>query len=212
VGRQATYLFARPNRKVLVDLFSTVALAAGSSWLSGLNAYAVVATLGLLERYQGWQLPGQLSILSNPWVIGVAIGMYVIEFIADKIPWLDTIWDAVHTFIRIPAGALLMAGALGQHVDPMWQVLAGLVGGSLALTSHGAKSATRASVNLLPEPFTNWSLSLFEDVLAIGGSWLAIVNPWAILVLVALGLAGTFFIFKKVRQFYRKLFSRQAPR
>ena len=146
-----------------MSLISTLALAMGSSWVSGINLYAAVATLGLLGRFAHLQLPGELGVLTNWWVIGIGLGLYLVEFVADKIPYVDSAWDAVHTFIRIPAGAVLAAAAFGDF-DKGVQVIAFLLGGGLALTSHGTKAATRAAINTSPEPASNIIASLAEDV------------------------------------------------
>src|SRR5947209_724388 len=130
-----------------MDILTRLAMAFGPAWASGLNLYAMVATLGLLGRYGGLQLPGDLGVLTNPWIIGIAVGLYVIEFIADKIPVVNSVWDVVHTFLRVPAGAIVAAAAMGQFNRPV-QVIAFLVGGTLALTSHGTKTAARALLNL----------------------------------------------------------------
>src|SRR4026207_1920872 len=131
----------------------------GASWVSGINLYACVGTLGLLGRFANLQLPGELQVLTSWWVIGVALVLYLIEFFADKVPIVDSTWDVIHTFIRIPAGAVLAAGAFGDF-DRSIQVIALLLGGGLALSSHGTKAATRAVLNTLPEPITNVTASI----------------------------------------------------
>src|SRR5262249_43000119 len=130
------------------EWLTTLGTAMGSPWLSGINLYATVVTLGLLERFHLVKLPGDLNILGNWWVIGLAGGMYLVEFIADKIPAVDSVWDAIHTFIRVPAGAILAASAFADF-DPPVRVAALLVGGGLALGSHGTKAVTRVTVNSL---------------------------------------------------------------
>src|ERR687895_1117496 len=137
-----------------MDFISTLAVSLGASWVSGINLYAAVATLGLLGRFANLKLPGELDVVTNWWVIGVALFMFVVEFVADKVPVVDSIWDVIHTFIRIPAGAILAATAFGEF-DRSVQVIALLVGGSLALSSHGTKAATRALINTSPEPVSN---------------------------------------------------------
>ena len=141
----------------------------GSAWVSGLNLYACVATLGLLSRFTHLELPGELHALTSWWVIGVAVALYVVEFVADKVPWIDSTWDVIHTFIRVPAGAVLAAAAFGDF-DRSIQVIALLLGGGLALSSHGTKAATRAVLNASPEPVTNFVASIVEDVIAIGST------------------------------------------
>src|SRR5215208_1820839 len=149
----------------MTQLISTIAIAMGASWVSGINLYASVATLGLLARFAHLPLPGELQVLTSWWIIGVAIGLYVVEFFADKIPYLDSTWDVIHTFIRVPAGAILAAGAFGDF-DRTIQVIALLLGGGLALTSHGTKAATRAVLNASPEPVSNVIARILYDVLA----------------------------------------------
>jgi hypothetical protein len=166
------------------DWLSTLGIAMGSAWLSGINLYATAATLGLLEHFGLVHLPGEMDVLGRWWVIGVAAGMYLVEFIADKIPAVDSAWDVIHTFIRVPAGAILASAAF-SHADPAVRVIALLVGGGVALTSHGAKSAVRATANLSPEPFSNIALSLIEDVVAFGSSFLMVWFPVVMLALVA---------------------------
>src|SRR5947199_6894587 len=143
---------------------STLGFAMGSAWLSGINLYASVLTMGLLQRFHLVQLPGELSRLSEWWVIALAAVLYGVEFIADKVPAVDSVWDAVHTFIRIPAGAILAASAFA-HFDPGVRIAAMLIGGSIALSSHGIKAATRLAANTSPEPFSNIALSVAEDVI-----------------------------------------------
>jgi hypothetical protein len=163
-----------------MNVIQVLGLALGAAWTSGLNLYATVAVLGLLEHYKLAHLPGGLHVLGNRLIIGVAVFLYVVEFFADKIPYVDTVWDAVHTFIRVPAGAVLAAAA-SSDISPAVQVLALLLGGGLALSTHGTKATVRAGANLSPEPLTNWSLSLLEDALAIGAVVLAVISPIGIL-------------------------------
>src|SRR5215207_4967819 len=134
-----------------MEWFSTLSLALGSAWTSGINLYATVTVLGLLQKFGATKLPGGLDVLDNWWIIGVAGGLYIIEFVADKVPYVDSVWDVVHTFVRVPAGAIVAAAALGDF-DPTVQVIAFLLGGGLALSSHGAKASLRAAANLSPEP------------------------------------------------------------
>jgi Domain of unknown function (DUF4126) len=170
-----------------MDLVSTIASASGLAWASGLRLYAVVFLAGLLNRFGYVTLPGDLSVLSNTMVLGVSGFMFCVEFFADKIPGFDSLWDAVHTFVRIPAGALLAAGALGQ-ADPALMVAAGLAGGALASGSHFTKAGSRALINTSPEPFTNWTASFSEDAMVLGGLYLAFTHPWVFLVLLAVFL------------------------
>ena len=144
------------------ELARTISLALGASWASGINLYAAILVMGLLGITGNIALPENLQILMNPMVIGAAGVMYVIEFFADKIPAVDTSWDTVHTFVRIPAGAMLAAGAVGD-VSPAVAVTAGILGGGLAAGTHAAKSGSRVLINTSPEPFTNWTASRGQE-------------------------------------------------
>jgi hypothetical protein len=146
------------------------------AFAAGLNLYATVAVLGLSSHFGLVTLPEQFRAFDNPIVIGAALTLYAIEFVADKIPWLDSVWDAVHTAIRPIGGALVAVTAMGD-VSPGLSTVAGLLGGSIAMTTHLAKAGTRAAVNTSPEPFSNWILSLGEDILAIGISYGALQHP-----------------------------------
>jgi uncharacterized membrane protein len=164
-------------------MLEALSLAAGLSWASGLRLYLTVFVAGMCERMGLVHLPDTLSVLGSPWVIGVAALLAVVEFLADKIPAFDSLWDAVHTFIRIPAGAVLAAGAFG-HADPALLTVAALLGGALAGTAHLAKAGTRALINLSPEPVSNWAASATEDVGALAGITLALFMPLIFLALV----------------------------
>jgi uncharacterized membrane protein len=187
---------------------TTLGFAMGSAWLSGINLYATVGTLGLLQRYHIVQLPGDLGYLGHPWVIATALSLYVIEFIADKVPAVDSVWDVIHTFIRIPAGAILAASAFA-HFDPAVRTLALLMGGTLALSSHGTKAATRLAANTSPEPFSNIVLSLFEDAVAIGGTLLMTLHPAVILGIVAVAVLISIMIFRAIRRALGRLFGKR---
>ena len=177
----------------------------GASWVSGISLYAAVATLGLLSRFANLQLPGELHVLTNWWVIGVAVALYVVEFVADKIPVVDSAWDVVHTFIRIPAGAVLAATAFGDF-DKTVQVIAFLLGAGLALSSHGTKAATRAIVNTSPEPVSNIVVSLSEDILAIVSILLAVFLPVLLFLVVGAGLIVSALVLPRVLRFFRQVF------
>ena len=193
-----------------MPVLQILSLALGSAWTSGINLYATVAALGLLEHYGLAKLPGGLNVLDNWIIIGVAIFLYVVEFIADKIPYVDTVWDAVHTFIRVPAGAVLAASAT-SNLNPTVQMLAFLLGGGLALSTHGTKATVRAAVNTSPEPVTNWALSLIEDVIVIGSTVLMVINPLIILVVIVIFLLILAWILPKVvRRIRRMLASARA--
>lgn len=190
-----------------MDFVSTLGIAMGAAWVSGINLYATVATLGLLSRFANLRLPGELESLTSWWVIGVAAALYVIEFIADKVPVFDSFWDVVHTFIRIPAGAALAATAFGDY-DRSLQVIAFLIGGGIAFTSHGAKASTRAAINTSPEPVSNITASLVEDGVAFGSILLAVFYPIAIIVVVIIFVIASIFILPKIFSFLRRAFSR----
>ena len=181
----------------------TLGLALGAGVSSGLNLYATIATLGLLQRFSVIHLPEQLQVLAHPWVLGIAIALYFIEFLADKIPLVDTIWDAIHTVIRPPAAALLAYGAAGA-APPEWRWGAALLAGGVALTSHGTKASTRAAVNASPEPFSNWALSFGEDALAVWLTWLATVHPTATIVVVSILLVIAVFLIFHLFRFLRR--------
>ncbi|HYJ85060.1 MAG TPA: DUF4126 domain-containing protein [Pyrinomonadaceae bacterium] len=188
-----------------MDLIHTIAIGMGASWVSGINLYASVATLGLLGRFSNLELPGELQVLTSWWVIGFAVALYLVEFVADKIPIVDSTWDVVHTFIRVPAGAVLAATAFGDF-DKSVQVIAFLLGGGLALSSHGTKAATRAIVNTSPEPVSNIVVSLLEDVLAVASILLSVFLPVLLFVVVAAGLLVSVWLLPKVIRFFRGVF------
>src|SRR6202795_3471311 len=180
----------------------TLSLVLGAGFSSGLNLYATIATLGLLQRFGVIHLPAALQVLAHPWVLGIAIALYLIEFLADKIPYVDSVWDLIHTAIRPPAAALLAYGAAGA-APPEWRWGAALLAGGVALTSHGTKASARAAVNASPEPFTNWTLSLVEDILAVWLTWMATVHPRATIVVVVLLTALAVFLLFHLFRFLR---------
>jgi hypothetical protein len=190
-----------------MNFISTLAISMGASWVSGINLYAAVATLGLLGRFAHLKLPGELEVVTNWWVIGIALVLFVIEFVADKVQFVDSIWDIIHTFIRIPAGAVLAAAAFGDF-DRSIQVIALLLGGGLALSSHGTKAATRALINTSPEPVSNVVVSLSEDVLAVVTIVLAMFLPILVFLVIAAGLAFSFWILPRVLRFFRGVYRR----
>jgi Domain of unknown function (DUF4126) len=173
---------ARAARKEAAML-EALSLAAGLSWASGLRLYLTIFVAGVFERMGLVHLPDALAVLGSPWVIGVAAFLSIVEFFADKIPAFDSLWDAIHTLIRIPAGAVLAAASFG-HADPTLVTIAALAGGTLAGASHFAKAGTRALINLSPEPVTNWAASATEDVGVLGGLTLAFFVPLLFLLLV----------------------------
>lgn len=170
------------------DLVNLLGRTLGFSFAAGINLYATVAILGLATRY-GWvDLPAQYRVFDNTWIIVGAIVLYLVEFIADKIPWLDSLWDAVHTVIRPIGGALIAVASIG-HAQPWVQALAAIAGAALATSTHVAKAGTRAAANTSPEPFSNWALSLTEDGFVLGLGLLALTHPVAAGVVVLAGLA-----------------------
>jgi uncharacterized membrane protein HdeD (DUF308 family) len=185
----------------------TLGLALGAGFSSGLNLYATVVTLGLLERFGVIHLPSSLHALSHPAILILAGALYLIEFFADKVPYVDTIWDAVHTFIRPPAAALLAYSAAGA-APTEWRWAAALLAGGVALTSHGTKASARAAVNTTPEPFSNWFLSLGEDALAVFLSWMAAVHPVATTVIVVCLVALSIFLLFHLFRFARRALQR----
>ncbi|UCV24266.1 DUF4126 domain-containing protein [Ferribacterium limneticum] len=169
-------------------MLQTIALSAGLAWASGLRLYLVVFLAGLLSYFGYLQLPETLAMLRNPLVIGTAGVMAFAELIADKIPAFDSLWDSFQTFIRIPAGALLAAFAMGE-VDPAWAVAAGLIGGTITAGTHFAKAGSRLAINTSPEPFSNWIASFGEEGMVLGGLWAMLASP-----LVFLGLLVVFLV------------------
>lgn len=183
-----------------------IGLTLGVSFASGLNLYATVATLGLLDRFHVVALPPHLTPIAHPVVIGIAIFLYVIEFFADKIPILDSVWDMVHTFIRPPAAALLAFAAVAGVPEP-WRIGAALLAGGIALTSHGTKAATRAAVNTSPEPISNSVLSVIEDAIAIVLSWISVMFPVIAIVVVLALLIVSIWLLVKVFHLLRRVFT-----
>jgi len=194
-----------------LDLPQLAALAATLGLASGLRLYAVLFLTGL-AGHLGWvPLPAGLQILQSPTLLWGSAALMAIEFVADKIPWVDSLWDALHSFIRIPAGAALAYGVFGggQGTDPQaWALLAALAGGGLAATAHAAKASTRAAANHSPEPFSNWALSLAGDAMVPGLLWLAWAHPWAALAMVTLllltMLSITLMLWRFIGRLWRK--------
>jgi Domain of unknown function (DUF4126) len=188
----------------------TLGIALGAGFSSGLNLYATVATLGLLERFGVIHLPASLHVLAHPAVLAIAVVLYFVEFFADKIPYVDTVWDMIHTFIRPPAAALLAYSAAGA-APAEWRWAAALLAGGVALTSHGTKASARAAVNTTPEPLSNWALSFGEDVLAVWLTWMATAHPLAttviVVALVALSVFLLFHLFRFARRALQRLFA-----
>jgi hypothetical protein len=170
-----------------VDVLTTLGRTMGFSFAAGINLYATVAILGLASRFDWVALPPQFKVFDNDIVIGAAIVMYVIEFVADKIPWLDSVWDGVHSVIRPIGGALIAVATLG-HASPTVEGLVALLGGTLAAGSHFSKAGTRVVANASPEPFSNWFLSIAEDIFVVGLGVLALKYPIAAAVVVVIGV------------------------
>ncbi len=188
-----------------MSLFETIILAMGLAWASGINLYATLAILGILGVGGQVNLPPGLELLQHPGIIIIAVIFYVIEFIADKIPAVDSIWDGIHTFIRIPAGAMIAAGML-DDVSTEAQIMAFLAGGGLAAVSHTVKSGSRAVINTSPEPFTNIMASVIEDILVIGGLFTALFSPTVFAVFLAIFLIVAIWIIPKIFRGIRKVF------
>jgi hypothetical protein len=194
------------------QLIATISLTMGVAWASGINLYATIGMLGYLGITGNIDLPDQLLILQDPMVIGAAALMYIIEFFADKTPGVDTTWDILHSFIRIPAGVLLAAGAVGD-VNPALVIVAGILGGTVSATSHMVKAGSRVLINTSPEPFSNWATSIFEDIAVFAGIFTALNYPllfialFIIFILVAIWLIpklwrGLKMLFSKLRSFF----------
>jgi len=192
-------------------MLQSVALASLLAWASGLRLYLVVFAVGLAGYYDYVTLPSGLEVLKHPWVIGAAGVMVAMEFLADKVPYLDSIWDAVHTFIRIPAGALLAAGATGDTMNAL-TVAAGLIGGTITAGTHFAKAGGRAVINSSPEPVSNWGASFSEDALVISGIWLAFAHPAVFLGLMVLFLLLLAWLIPKVWRGIKWMLQRLEPR
>ena len=183
-----------------------LAIALALAWGAGLRAYAVIFAVGLAGA-MGWvELPGHLEVLQHPLVLAASGLMTLVEFGADKMPWLDSLWDAVHSFIRIPAGAALAALAFGDSSDAV-VVAAAILGGSVAAAMHAAKAGARAAINLSPEPFSNWAASLSEDALVPLGLWLAVAHPLIFLALLAACLVAAVLLLRLVWRGVRRLTS-----
>jgi len=190
-----------------MGLVNTIALVMVVGWASGINLYAVILTLGILGSTGSLILPESMRLLTSPEIIALACFMYVVEFIVDKIPAFDSVWDAVHTFIRIPAGAVLAAAIMGR-VDPALIVMAMLVGAMLSAGSHGLKMSTRLFINTSPEPFSNWAASTFEDILVVAGIMTALYHPIIFLLLLTLFIALVIWLIPKLFSALKSVFLR----
>ncbi len=199
------------------SIVETLALTLGVGWASGINLYATLLVLGYMQANGYAELPPDLAVLSDPLVMAAAGLMYAVEFFADKTPGVDTGWDAIQTFVRIPAGAVLAAGALGD-VAPAAEIAAAIVGGGLAAGSHSLKAGSRVLINTSPEPFSNWTASVSEDLVVIGGVWAALKHPTLFLILLILFLILLVWLLPKVWRGIRavgrrlsRLFGRGGP-
>ena len=192
----------------LDQIISIIAITMGVGWASGINLYATLLTLGLMANFGHLNLPPDLQIIADPLVIAAAGLMYMVEFTADKIPGVDSGWDGIHTFIRIPAGAALAYAAVGD-VTTAVALAAALVGGSLAATTHATKAGGRLLLNTSPEPMSNWAASVGEDILVITGLWAAIQHPWVFIVLLVVFIGLVIWLLPKIwagiKLLYRKL-------
>jgi hypothetical protein len=191
----------------------TLGFALGTSFASGLNLYATVAAAGLFQRFGIVSLPEPLGVLAHPVVLGVALTLFLVEFIADKIPYVDSAWDALHTFIRPPAAAILSYSAFAEGLPEEWKLAAALLAGSVALTSHGAKASTRAAANTSPEPVSNWTLSLLEDGFAVFLAWMAAEHPLLTAAVVVVLVIVAVFVIWKLFGYLRRAIARlkQGP-
>lgn len=190
-----------------MDTISEWALAAGLAWASGFRLYAAVFIVGMLGRYDVVDLPTALAVVEHPWVLGASGVMLVGEFLADKVPAFDSLWDALNTFVRIPAGAFLAWGAMGDST-PAAQFTAALLGGFISSGTHLFKSGGRALINGSPEPVSNWTASFTEDGLLLLGLWLAIEHPWVFLVLLVVFLAIVIWLLPKLFRLFSRIFQR----
>lgn len=192
-----------------MDLVQTIALSAGLAWASGLRLYLVLFLAGVLAHLGYMHLPESLLVLTHPLVMAAAGGMALAELVADKVPAFDSLWDSFQTFVRIPAGALLAAFAMGD-VDPAWAVAAGLVGGTITAGTHFAKAGSRLAINASPEPFSNWLASFGEEGMVLGGLWAMLASPILFLALLAVFLIVAGYVLYRVAGLLRRLFGRRA--
>jgi uncharacterized protein DUF4126 len=190
-----------------LDTWQLIALAAALGWASGIRLYAVLFFVGALGYFEWFELPQHLRVLSHPLVLAASGFMLFVEFFADKIPGMDTLWDLAHTLVRIPAGAVLAASVFGDS-PPAWTLAAAIVGGTLAAGSHFTKASARMAINTSPEPFSNWAASFGEDLLVGVLLYLALAHPIAFLVVLVVLLAGTVWLLPKLWRFLRGFFDR----
>ena len=194
-----------------MEMLQTFVLATLLAWASGIRLYLVVCAIGLLGHFGYVELPAGLKVLEHPWVIGSAGFMLAMEFLVDKIPGLDSLWDSIHTFIRIPAGALLAAGATGDTFTVL-TVVAGLLGGTITAGTHFTKAGSRAAINTSPEPVSNVSASVAEDLLVMGGIWTALMHPIVFLVGFVIFVLLAIWLLPRLWRFLRSIFRAFQPR
>jgi len=204
-----------------LDQLASIAIAGGLAWASGLRLYIALFFIGLVGHFHwfGWSLPSYLHVLAHPLVIGTSGILVLIETFADKIPGIDSIWDAIHTFIRIPAGALLAAGVIGTDDGAAWAIVAGLLGGTITAGTHFMKAGGRAAINTSPEPVSNWVASLTEEAAVVSGLWLAFTHPVIFIGLLLLFILFAIWLIPKLWRFIKfaiakiaGLFSGATPR
>jgi hypothetical protein len=189
------------------ETLSAAALAGGLSWASGIRLYMTLFVAGWFGR-MGWiELPSALQVLQSPWVMAVTGALLVVEFFADKVPGVDSVWDAIQTFIRVPAGAVLAAAALGQ-MGTEGSAIAAILGGTFAAGAHLTKAGSRALINTSPEPFSNWAASFSEDVAVMGGLWAAFFHPWVLFAFLAVFFLMALWLLPKLWRGLRWLFRR----
>jgi len=188
------------------EVIGIIALAMGSAWASGINLYAAILVLGVMGMNGDIVLPPDLQVLASPIVIAAAGLMYLVEFTADKIPGVDSSWDALHTLVRVPAGAILAAGAVGD-MNPAIVIASGILGGSVSMATHAAKSGTRVLINTSPEPVSNWSASIMEDIAVFTGMWTALSNPGLFIIFFIIFILLLIWVLPKLWGGIKKVFS-----
>ncbi len=187
-------------------LIQTIALTMGVAWASGINLYGTLLALGIMSNTGYVDLPADLQIVGDPLVLAAAGLMYGVEFFADKVPGVDTGWDTLHTFVRIPAGALLAAGAIGE-VQPAAELAAAIVGGTIAASSHFTKTGSRVMINTSPEPVTNWTASILEDIAVFAGIWAAIEHPYVFIAVLIVFLILAIWLLPKLWRGIKRIFN-----
>ncbi len=195
-----------------MDQLANIAMAGALAWASGIRLYAVLFLIGIAGRFSifGWQPPQAFHLLSHPIVLGSTGLLLFVEFFADKIPGLDSVWDAIHTFIRIPAGALLAAGVIGATDSDAWSLAAALLGGSITAGTHFMKAGGRAAINTSPEPVSNWIASFTEEAVVLGGLWIAVQHPVVFLLLLLLFVLIAIWALPKLFRFVCAMLKRIA--